>query len=235
MRLELRDLRFRYPGTDIDVLDGVHLAVPAGRVVGLQAPSGTGKSTLLRLCATLLPPDSGDVLIDAEPVTATGYATPVAVRRKIGMIFQSPRTSTDTRLTLRKIIAAPLSFRDGLRRPHPDRYTARLAELGDLVQLTEDLLDRLPHQVSDGQLQRACLARALALDPVLLLCDEPTAMLDAPTTAVIMRVVADRVSQGASAVIASHDADLLDVTCSTVHPLESLSADRAQTPTRRSA
>lgn len=227
--LELHELSFGYPGASTPVLDRVSLEVPGGCAVGLQAPSGSGKTTLLRIAASLLAPDRGDVAIAGDVVSGFRYAVPVSIRRKVGMIFQSPRTSSNPRLSLRHIIAEPLSFRDGLRRPRPVVYAGKVAELADLVQLTDDLLDRFPHQVSDGQLQRACLARALALDPQVLLCDEPTAMLDAPTTAVIMRVVGDRVRQGSAALVASHNQPLLDATCAVTYRLAALSTppDRA--------
>ncbi|MEU6646663.1 ATP-binding cassette domain-containing protein [Saccharomonospora sp. NPDC046836] len=220
--LSLQEVTYRYPGTDATVLNEVSLDVAAGTAVGLVAPSGSGKTTLLRIAALLLPPASGTVTIDGKPISGTRFAVPPHVRRKIGIVVQSPRTSTNPRLTLRHIIAEPLSFRDGHRTPRPSAYPAQIKELTELVQLTDDLLDRLPHQVSDGQLQRACLARALAIDPSILLCDEPTAMLDAPTTAVIMRVITDRVAHGAAALIASHDRALLDAACATVTALPAL-------------
>lgn len=222
--LSLRELTFGYPGVAAPVLDGVSLEVPAGNAVGLQAPSGSGKTTLLRIAACLLAPDHGDVVIAGDVVPGFRYAVPVQIRRRVGMVFQSPRTSSNPRLSLRHIIAEPLSFRDGLRTPRPAAYAEQIDGLAELVQLTDDLLDRLPHQVSDGQLQRACLARALALDPRVLLCDEPTAMLDAPTTAVIMRVIGDRVRQGSAALVASHNQPLLDATCAVTYPLASLCA-----------
>lgn len=217
--LSLRDVTYTYPGVSAPVLDGVSLDVPAGQVLGLVAPSGSGKTTLLRVAALLLAPRSGSVRVEDREITGTRFAVPVAVRRRIGIVVQSPRASSDPRLTLRQLVAAPLSFRAGRRTPRPAEHAARVAELADLVQLSPDLLDRLPHQVSDGQLQRACLARALALDPDVLLCDEPTAMLDAPTTAVVMRVVTQRAASGAAVLVASHDRALLDATCTEVRRL----------------
>lgn len=208
--LRLEDITVRYPGEDHPVLRGLSLAVPAGSVVGVHAPSGTGKTTLLKAAALLLPTERGRVQINGVVAQGTGYRVPRQVRRTLGIVFQSPRASTDGRLTLRRIIAAPLSHDRGLLRPRP---TERVEELADRVQLSADLLDRLPHQVSDGQLQRACLARALALDPRVLLCDEPTAMLDAPTTAVIMRLLREHAETGAAVLLASHDRALLEVTC----------------------
>lgn len=217
--LRLEDVTVRYPGEGHPVLSRLSLTVPAGGVVGVHAPSGTGKTTLLKTAALLLSPEQGRVQIDGVTPRATGYRVPRGVRRRIGIVFQSPRASTDGRMTLRHIMAAPLSHDRGLLRPRP---TDQVEELADRVQLSADLLDRLPHQVSDGQLQRACLARALALDPRVLLCDEPTAMLDAPTTAVIMGLLREQAEAGAAVLLASHDRSLLDVVCDTTSSLGDL-------------
>lgn len=208
--LRLDDITVRYPGEEHPVLRDLSLTVAAGDLVGVHAPSGTGKTTLLKTAALLLPTERGSVQIDGVTPRGTGYRVPREMRRMLGIVFQSPRASTDGRLTLRRIIAAPLSHDRGFLRPRPSE---QVEELADRVQLSADLLDRLPHQVSDGQLQRACLARALALDPRVLLCDEPTAMLDAPTTAVIMHLLREHAESGAAVLLASHDRALLDVTC----------------------
>lgn len=222
--LSLDNLTVRYPGEPEPVLSGVSLTVPAGRTVGVHAPSGTGKTTLLKTAALLLRAERGTVQIEGTTARGTGYRVPRALRRKVGIVFQSPRASTDGRLTLRQVIAAPLSHDRGLLRPRPDD---RVEELAARVQLSEDLLDRFPHQVSDGQLQRACLARALALDPRVLICDEPTAMLDAPTTAVIMGLLRTHAQSGAAILIASHDRALLDVTCDETSSVGALRASSA--------
>lgn len=217
MSVVLRDIRFGY-GEHV-VLDGVTLKVPSGGITGLSAPSGRGKSTLLRVAALLERPQAGSVELDGQRVGGTRFGVAPSVRRRIGLVLQSPRNATNERLSLRRIIAEPLSFAAGHRRPRPELFGERLAELADEVQLTSDLLERLPHQVSDGQLQRACLARALALDPDVLLCDEPTAMLDAPTTAVMMRIVKGRAEAGAAVLMASHDRALLEAVGADVQTL----------------
>lgn len=212
--LTLEDVTVRYPGQPHPVLRDVDLEVPSGTMVGVHAPSGTGKTTLLRTAALLLAPERGTVRLEDTPVRGTGYRVPRRVRRRLGIVFQSPRASTDGRLTLRRIIAAPLSHDRGRWRPTTEgQVGSRVAELAARVHLSEDLLDRLPHQVSDGQLQRACLARALALDPSVLICDEPTAMLDAPSTAVVMGLLRDHATTGAAVLLASHDRALLEITC----------------------
>lgn len=192
---------------DKPVLDGVGLTVDAGRVVGLAGPSGCGKSTLARVLAMLLAPWSGSVVVDAEPVTAARHRVPRRLRTAVGVVFQSPRRSVDPRFTLAEIVAEPLRS-TGVASAEAD---ARVAELVQRVELTDDLLIRRPHEVSDGQLQRASLARALALRPRYLVCDEMTCMLDTATAAALVRVVNDDVTgRGMGVVAVSHDRALLD-------------------------
>lgn len=206
MSLELRDVSYTHPGTDPAagrLLDRVDLAVGAGEVVGLCAPSGAGKSTLLRIAALMVPADAGTVLVNGRGV-APGARVTRELRRSVGVVLQSPRAAADSRMRLDALICAPLSFREGWLRPRPRLHAGRLEELAELAQLDPALLRRHPHQVSDGQLQRAMVARALALDPDVLLCDEPTAQLDSDNAAAILRMLADRAAAGAAVLIASH-------------------------------
>ncbi|WP_209313965.1 ATP-binding cassette domain-containing protein [Blastococcus sp. TF02A_35] len=197
---------------EVPVLTGVRLRVAPGEVVGLTGPSGGGKSTLARVAALLLAPQAGRVAVDDVPVTGVRYAVPPALRGSVGMVFQSPRRSVDPRLRLADVIAEPLrvpgTATAGRRRA--GARDARVAELADRVGLTGDLLRRRPQEVSDGQLQRACLARALAQRPRYLVCDEMTAMLDASTAAALVSLVRAEAHAGRLGVLAvSHDDDLL--------------------------
>lgn len=189
----------------VPVLDGIDLAVEPGAVVGLAGPSGCGKSTLARVLALLHAPWAGAVEIDGTAARGVRYRAPRELRTAVGVVFQNPRLAADPRLPLREIVAEPLLATRGRRDP------AWEDELHDLVGLTPELLGRRPHEVSDGQLQRACLARALALRPRYLLCDEMTAMLDASTTAALVAVVADRAREGTGVLAVSHDEELLAV------------------------
>ncbi|RKT86147.1 peptide/nickel transport system ATP-binding protein [Saccharopolyspora antimicrobica] len=183
------------------VLDGVDLELPTGVVVGLAGPSGCGKSTLARVLSLLHEPWSGQVSVDGAPVGGFRHATPKAQRAAIGIVFQHPRPAVDPRFTLREVVAEPL---------RATGTTGDVDELAEEVGLTAELLSRRPHEVSDGQLQRACLARALALRPRYLICDEMTAMLDASTTAALVQVVDRQVRERGTGVLAiSHDEDLL--------------------------
>lgn len=184
-------------GYQSPVITDVSLTVHEGQTTGLAGPSGSGKSTLARVLALLHKPFAGTVGIDGETVTRFRFRAPQ--RTRIGVLFQQPRLSVDPRFTLRRAIAEPLNGDEN-----------RVEELAGLVMLTEDLLNRRPHEVSDGQLQRACLARALALRPRYLICDEMTTMLDASTTAALVGVIrAYQAETGAGVLAISHDRTLL--------------------------
>ncbi|WP_433550260.1 ABC transporter ATP-binding protein [Micromonospora zamorensis] len=189
------------------VLDGVTLRIDRGETVGLRGPSGCGKSTLVRVLALLHRPEHGRVSIDGTLVGGVRYAVPVDLRTRVAVLFQSPRAAADPRLSLDDLIAEPLR---AIRTPEPT-VRERVAELADLVGLTPDLRGRRPHAVSDGQLQRACLARALVHRPDYVLCDEATAMLDASTQAHVAAVIRDyQRAQHAGVLVITHDEILLN-------------------------
>ncbi len=187
----------------------VSLALAPGEALGLLGPSGCGKSTLAKVAALLHRPYGGRVVVDGQAVGGWRHAAPRALRTAIGVVFQQPRLSSDPRLPLRDLIAEPLRA-TGRRR----EALFRVRELADAVGLTSELLGRRPHEVSDGQLQRACLARALILRPRWLICDEMTAMLDASTTAALVAVVEGyRRDRGAGLLAVGHDSVLLERWC----------------------
>ncbi|GAA3259620.1 ABC transporter ATP-binding protein [Streptomyces griseoincarnatus] len=217
--LELRAVTAGYDRRAPVVRDA-HLTVAPGEAVGLLGPSGCGKSTLARVAALLHRPDAGEVVLDGTPVRGFRHRAPREQRTAIGVVFQQPRLAADPRLRLADLIAEPLRA-TGRRASAADR----VRELADTVGLTPDLLGRRPHEVSDGQLQRACLARALSLRPRWLVCDEMTAMLDASTTAALVRVVEDyRASTGAGLLSVGHDRTLLTRWCDRTVPWEAVAA-----------
>ncbi|MEU2454867.1 ATP-binding cassette domain-containing protein [Streptomyces sp. NPDC012765] len=206
--LELKDITAGYDRR-APAVRGAHLTLRPGESLGLLGPSGCGKSTLARVAALLHRPDRGSVTLDGRTVTGFSHRAPRSLRTAIGVVFQQPRLSADPRLRLRDLIAEPL--RATGRRAEVD---AKLAELTPKVGLGSDLLGRRPHEVSDGQLQRACLARALVLRPRWLVCDEMTAMLDASTTAALVGVVEEyRDEAGAGLLAVGHDPVLLERWC----------------------
>ncbi|MFT2016237.1 ABC transporter ATP-binding protein [Streptomyces sp. 796.1] len=206
--LELRTITAGYERR-APVVRGVSLTLADGEAVGLLGPSGCGKSTLARVAALLHRPDAGQVVLDGEVARGWRHRAPRAQRTAYGVIFQQPRLSADPRLRLADLIAEPLraTGRGG-------EAAERTEALAHRVGLGPDLLARRPHEVSDGQLQRACLARALALRPRWLVCDEMTAMLDASTTAALVHVVQEyRRESGAGLLAVGHDRTLLTRWC----------------------
>ncbi|MFE6286131.1 ABC transporter ATP-binding protein [Streptomyces sp. NPDC057877] len=206
--LELRAITAGYD-REAPVVRDVSLTVAPGEAVGLLGPSGCGKSTLARVTALLHRPDAGTLLLDGDPVRRWRHRAPREQRTAFGVVFQQPRLAADPRLSLADLIAEPLRA-TGRREDAPDR----VADLAATVGLTPDLLNRRPHEVSDGQLQRACLARALVLRPRWLVCDEMTAMLDASTSAALVAAVEHyRATTGAGLLAVGHDRTLLHRWC----------------------
>lgn len=187
------------------VIHDLTVVVQAGETLALAGPSGSGKSTLARVLSLLHQPFTGTVSLDGSPVSGYRHRAPRELRTRIGVVFQQPRLSVDPRMTLRRAIGEPLAA------AHRSDTPARVDQLADLVGLTTDLLGRRAHEVSDGQLQRACLARTLALAPGFLICDEMTTMLDASTAAALVEVIRDYQQRTHAGVLAiSHDTVLLD-------------------------
>ncbi|HKY93682.1 MAG TPA: ABC transporter ATP-binding protein [Kiloniellales bacterium] len=172
--LEVRDLEVGYRGGP-PVLHGVSLAVPRGRTVALVGESGSGKSTLARTIVGLLAPRRGEVLFDGEALPPRLEGRDAGLLRRIQMIYQMPDTALNPRRRIRAMLARPLRRHLGLTGAANER---RVRELMEMVELPAALLDRLPGELSGGQKQRVSIARALAIEPELILCDEVTSALD---------------------------------------------------------
>lgn len=195
--LEARDLSKRYvvgktiwPGSGhvVHAVDRVSLAVHPGETLGLVGESGCGKSTLGRCLTRLYEISDGTLDYAGHPI---GRATPRHLRgyrRQVQMIFQDPSASLNPRRTVAEILAEPL--RVHRIRPRAG-VKARLLELMDLVGLPSDYLDRYPHEFSGGQRQRIGIARALAMEPRLIVADEPVSALDVSVQAQIVNLFAD--------------------------------------------
>ncbi|MBZ9856536.1 ABC transporter ATP-binding protein [Mesorhizobium sp. CA13] len=172
--LTIDNVTAAYAGT-VKVLQDVSIKVPRGRTVAVVGESGSGKSTLARVVTGLLPPLSGSISFAGQPLSKSLKMRPKEVLRRLQMIYQMPDNALNPRQTVEDIIARPLEFYHGLDSARRDR---RIGELMHMVEMGNDLLDRLPGELSGGQKQRVCIARALAADPELIICDEITSALD---------------------------------------------------------
>jgi peptide/nickel transport system ATP-binding protein len=162
-------------GAGIKVLHDVTVAVPRARTVAVVGESGSGKSTLARVITGLLPPSKGEILFQGKPLPPALKDRSKDLLRRMTMIYQMPDTALNPRRRVRDIIGRPLEFQLGLRGAARDR---RILELLKMIEMDERFLDRLPSELSGGQKQRVCIARALAVNPDLIICDEVTSALD---------------------------------------------------------
>ena len=169
MSIEIRNLNKRFGATV--VCDNLNLDIPAGELVALLGPSGSGKTTLLRIIAGLEVPDSGHVLFHGEDATNTSVR-----ERNVGFVFQ--HYALFNHMTIFENVAFGLRVRPKDKRPAEREIASKVTDLLKLVQL-DWVADRYPHQLSGGQRQRIALARALAVEPKVLLLDEPFGALDA--------------------------------------------------------
>ncbi len=203
--LALRDIQRSFAtrrGPDLIALDGVTLTVAPGEIVGLIGESGSGKTTLGRIAVGLDAPQAGSVLLETQPLDAA-KPLPRAQRAAVQMVFQDPLASFNPRLSIARTLSHPLRIHAGLRgRAARDRTFELLRAVG----LDPALGARKPHQVSGGQLQRAAIARALAAQPRILVCDEAVASLDVSVRAQVLDVLDQlRRDEGLGILFISHD------------------------------
>ncbi|MGW1838361.1 ABC transporter ATP-binding protein [Streptomyces sp. BBFR2] len=202
MSLELTDVTLTYPDGDarLTALDRVSLTVPAGTLTAVIGPSGSGKSSLLAVAATLITPDSGRVALAGRDTTGLGRAALTTLRRTtVGTVFQQPNLLPSLTAAEQLQVMAHL---DG-RPPRAARQRARelLAAVG-----LEGQADKRPHQLSGGQRQRVNIARALMNDPAVLLVDEPTSALDHARGAAVLELLTTLTHRrGTATVLVTHD------------------------------
>jgi ABC-type oligopeptide transport system ATPase subunit len=193
--LEARNLTKIFPG-GVRAVDDVSLDIHAGETLGLVGESGSGKSTLGRLILRLIEPTSGSISFEGRDLLAVGSGEMRRFRRDLQIIFQDPFASLDPRFRVEDIIAEPLIIHGDESGPHdlrPSPRRARLdnrvAELLRAVGLDESARTRYPHEFSGGQRQRIGIARALALRPKFIVCDEPVSALDVSVGAQIVNLL----------------------------------------------
>lgn len=200
--LEIRNLVAGY-GRTAKVLDDVCITVPRGRTLAIVGESGSGKSTLAQVVAGLVPVWSGELLFDGRPLPPSLKARPRKLLQKIQMIYQSPDTSLNPHHTVAETIGRPLEMFGGLRGAARDR---RIRELLEMIELAPRLMERLPGELSGGQKQRISIARALAADPDLVICDEITSALDQLVQAEILKLLGDLQERlGITYIFITHD------------------------------
>jgi oligopeptide transport system ATP-binding protein len=188
-------------------VDDISLEIRRGETLALVGESGCGKTTIGRAILRLLEPSAGRVVFDGIDVTGLGYADLRALRPRMQMIFQDPHASLNPRMTIGAIVAEPL---DEHGREGGAARRRRVIELLEAVGLGSRHADRYPHEFSGGQRQRVGIARALALDPDLIVCDEPIAALDVSIRAQVVNLLADlRKALGLTYLFISHDLSMV--------------------------
>ena len=188
----------------VSAVDGVSLDLGRGEALGIVGESGCGKSTLARMLVGLEKPTSGSIRLGGEEITGPAGLGRRDLARRIQMIFQDPYTSLNPRLPIVDIVAEPLR----VHRIETDRSRLRnrVAELLEQVNLPAEMMNRYPHQFSGGQRQRIGIARALALNPEVLVCDEPVSALDVSVQAQVINLLRDLQRRtGIAVIFIAHD------------------------------
>jgi oligopeptide/dipeptide ABC transporter ATP-binding protein len=211
--VEVEDLRVWFPIKsgllldrhvgDVRAVDGVSFAIGHGETLGLVGESGCGKSTIGRAMLRLYEPTSGTIAFDGQDITALGEAELRPLRRRMQMVFQDPFASLNPRHSVGKMVAEPLRVHGIADRKEAD---ARVREILRVVGLPADAAARYPHEFSGGQRQRIGLARALALNPELVVCDEPVSALDVSIQAQIINLLEELQAEfGLTYLFIAHD------------------------------
>jgi len=199
----------------VRALDGVSFDMRAGEALGVVGESGCGKTTLVRTLLRLEEPTAGAAYYEGRDIFAMSRTELRALRRRVQVVFQNPYASLDPRMRVREII-------EEAWRIHPDlvprrHWAQRTAELLHDVGLSPSAAERYPHQFSGGQRQRVALVRALALEPQILLCDEPVSALDVSVQAQVLNLLDDlRRDRGIALMLISHDLAVVRHVCSRV-------------------
>ncbi|HEU5396069.1 MAG TPA: dipeptide ABC transporter ATP-binding protein [Verrucomicrobiae bacterium] len=211
--LEVKNLKVHFPvkhgmfsrvRETVKAVDDVSFRIAPGETVGLVGESGCGKTTLGRAIIRLVEPTAGDILLDGESVVQMSGSTLRARRRKFQMIFQDPYGSLNPRMTVEQIVGEALDIHK-LTDSRPARQK-RIAELLKAVGLDPVYAQRYPHEFSGGQRQRIGIARALAVEPKLIICDEPVSALDVSVQAQIINLLKDLQQQhGIAYLFIAHD------------------------------
>jgi oligopeptide transport system ATP-binding protein len=214
--VQVRGLKMHFPiyagllrrrAGEVKAVDGVSFDIPAGETLGLVGESGCGKSTCGRAMLRLYEPTEGQVIINGQDVTAVKPEALRQLRPAMQMVFQDPQASLNPRMTVASIIGEPLVEHTKLSKPE---QRERIEELLDQVGLNRNFANRYPHEFSGGQRQRIGIARALALNPKFIVCDEPIAALDVSIQAQVVNLLeALQQRLGLTYLFISHDLSMV--------------------------
>lgn len=201
-------------GHTVRAVDGVSLDIHAGESFGLVGESGSGKSTLARLISRLVEPTSGDIIFAGQSLMELTEREMRKVREQIQIVFQNPYSSLNPRMTVRQLIGEPLLVHKRLSGAALDK---RVREMMQLVGLNPEHTNRFPHEFSGGQRQRIGIARALILEPTLLLLDEPTSALDVSVQAQILNLLINlQATLRLTYLLITHDLSIVRYMCDRV-------------------
>ena len=223
--LEVRDLHMHFPISEgvlmrrqigeVKAVDGIHFSVRRGETLGLVGESGCGKTTTGRCILQLEQPTSGAILYDGVDINTLSRREQLALRRRIQVIFQDPYSSLNPRMKVGDIISEPIQVH-GLA-PDAARRTTRVRELLSVCGLDPNFADRYPHEMSGGQRQRVGIARALALEPEFIVCDEAVSALDVSIQAQVINLLEDlRERFGLTYLFIAHDLSVVRHLCQRV-------------------
>ena len=205
---------FRRKVGDVKAVDGVSFTIYEGETLGLVGESGCGKSTCGRAVLRLYDPTAGSIRLDGTEIAQMSQGTLRPLRPKMQMVFQDPQASLNARMTVASIITEPLDEHTKMTRAEK---LARVYELMDAVGLNRDFANRYPHEFSGGQRQRIGIARALALNPRFIVCDEPIAALDVSIQAQVVNLLEDLQDKlGLTYLFISHDLSMVRHICDRV-------------------
>lgn len=219
MLLEIEDLRKSYETgifgmRRVNAVDGVSFNISEGEIFGLIGESGCGKTTLTKMILGLMHPSGGSIKFDGREISRLKSKEWRGLRKDIQAIFQHPQMTFNPKRSIYSACLEPVRLHNLDRRMDAGHMVRHMAQR---VGISEDQLYKYPHEISGGQAQRISIARALSLNPRLLVCDEPTSMLDVSVQAQILSLIREaNVKYGVSMLFISHDLEVIQSMCSSV-------------------